>query len=158
MGQYLEKGYFPFTTEPDFLIKLNTALNNVIEIDLAKIENLSQNKIHEIKQVLGVIAKSVPFKPNISKLSQKLNISRDIILSIIYLLEKAKTINLLQVDNKGISKLQKPDKIYLENTNFMYALKDQPDIGNIRETFFYNQLKNAEHTILYSKSRGFNGT
>lgn len=154
-NQYLEEGYFPFTTEPDFLIKLNTALNNVIEIDLAKIENLSQNKVHQIKQVLGVIAESVPFKPNISKLSQKLNISRDIILSIIYLLEKAKIINLLQVDNKGISKLQKPDKIFLENTNLMYALKDQPDIGNIRETFFYNQLKNAGHTVLYSKATDF---
>ncbi|MEH0152680.1 AAA family ATPase [Limibacter armeniacum] len=153
--EYLQSGYYPFTIEPDFLTKLHNALMNVIELDLSQVENLTQNKVVQVKKVLGVIAESAPFKPNISQLAQKLQISRDIILSIIHLLEKAKILNLLQAPNKGVSLLQKPDKIYLENTNLMYALKDLPDIGNIRETFFMNQLQNAGHSVRSSESTDF---
>lgn len=140
---YLVDGYFPFGKEPDFLQKLMNVINNVIESDLGKIENLSQNKIEQVKRVLAVIAESAPFKPNISSLSNKLKINRDIILTILFQLERGRVLNLLRAPNSGISVLQKPDKIYLENTNLMFALKNQPELGNIRETYFYNQLYNA---------------
>jgi len=152
---YLKEGYYPFFNESDYLLKLLSALNNVIGMDLAKIENLSQNKIEQIKKVLGVIAESVPFKPNITSLSQKLNINRDIILSMLYQLQKGRILNLLSAPNKGVSVLQKPEKIYLENTNLMYALKIQPEMGTIRETFFLNQLTNSGSEINYSKQTDF---
>jgi uncharacterized protein len=152
---YLTDGYFPFGKEPDFLQKFMNAINNVIESDLGKIENLSQNKIEQVKRVLGVIAESAPFKPNISLLSNKLQINRDIILTILFQLERGRILNLLRASNSGVSFLQKPDKIYLENTNLMYALKSQPDLGNIRETFFYNQLFNAGFTVNTNRRADF---
>ncbi|MEQ9290159.1 MAG: AAA family ATPase [Cyclobacteriaceae bacterium] len=152
---YLKDGYFPFGKEPDFLQKLMNAINNVIESDLGKIENLSQNKIEQVKRVLGVIAESAPFKPNISSLSNKLQINRDIILTILFQLERGRILNLLRPSNSGVSILQKPDKIYLENTNLMHALKIRPDLGNIRETFFYNQMLNAGFTVNTNKQADF---
>lgn len=152
---YLKEGYFPFGKEPDFLQKLMNALNNVIESDLAKIENLSQNKIEQVKRVLGVIAESAPFKPNISSLSNKLQINRDIILTILFQLERGRVLNLLRPSNSGVSILQKPDKIYLENSNLMHALKIRPDLGNIRETFFYNQMLNAGFAVNTNKQADF---
>lgn len=152
---YLKDGYFPFGKEPDFLQKLMNAINNVIESDLGKIENLSQNKIEQVKRVLGVIAESAPFKPNISSLSNKLQINRDIILTILFQLERGRILNLLRPSNSGVSILQKPDKIYLENTNLMHALKIRPDLGNIRETFFYNQMLNAGFAVNTNKQADF---
>ncbi|MFV0553411.1 MAG: ATP-binding protein, partial [Mangrovibacterium sp.] len=86
---------------------------------------------------------SVPFKPNIAALSRKLDLSRDSVYQYIYQLKDARLLNALSPDGKGVSILQKPDKIYLENTNLAFALKEKPDIGNLRETFVLNQLLNA---------------
>ncbi|MFW6224850.1 MAG: ATP-binding protein [Bacteroidota bacterium] len=152
---YLINGYYPFTLEPEFLSKLQNAINTVIEVDLNKAEGLSHNKIEQIKKIMGVIAESAPFKPNISAISQKTGISRDIIHGAIYQLKRAKLLNLLHAKNKGISSLQKPNKLYLENSNLMYALKDNPDIGNIRETFLLNQLANNNHAVHASKEADF---
>lgn len=152
---YLIDGYFPFGKEPDFLQKLMNSINNVIESDLGKVENLSQNKIEQVKRVLAVIAESVPFKPNISSLSNKLKINRDIILTILFQLERGRILNLLRAHNSGISVLQKPDKIYLENTNLMFALKSQPEMGNIRETYFYNQMCNVGFKVNTSEQTDF---
>lgn len=42
----------------------------------------------------------------------------------------------------GIRGLGKVDKIYLDNTNLIYSLaQDASNIGNIRETFFFNQMR-----------------
>ena len=92
---------------------------------------------------MGVIAESVPFKPNIAALARKLDLSRDSVYQYIYQLQDARLLNTLSSEGKGISTLQKPDKIFLENTNLAFALKEKPDIGNIRETFVLNQLLNA---------------
>ncbi len=76
-------------------------------------------------------------------MSRKLDLSRDSVYQYIYQLKDAKLLNTLSLEGKGASTLQKPDKIFLENTNLAFALKEKPDIGNIRETFVLNQLLNA---------------
>ena len=70
-------------------------------------------------------------------------------------LEKAGILNLLNKSSKGLSSFQKPDKIYLENTNLAYALKYHPEIGTLRETFFLNQLKNSGHRIQFPQQGDF---
>lgn len=144
--QYLQSGYFPFVneiSESEFPITLTNMINTVIESDLSYIENYNAGTVHKVKKLLGVIAESAPFKPNISAIARKIDATRDSVYSWIAHLEKAKLINLLLVSNKGTSLLQKPEKIYLENANISYALKNNPDKGAIRETFIYNQLKNS---------------
>ena len=93
---------------------------------------------------MGVIAESVPFKPNnIAALARKLDLSRDSVYQYLYQLREARLLSTLSAGGKGVSRLQKPDKIFLENPHYSFAFKEKPDIGNIRETFVLNQLQNA---------------
>ena len=58
------------------------------------------------------------------------------------------TINLFKAAG-GISKLQKPLKVYLKNSNLIYVLSLRTvNIGNRRETFFANHLKH-KHKMMY---------
>lgn len=156
--QYLKHGYFPFynnETDQTFLMKLDQVINTILEIDLQTVENLSPSNVTKLKKLLGVIAESAPFEPNISNISQKLGIGRDTVKVYLTFLEKARILNLLNRESKGMVSLQKPDKIYLENTNFSYVLKDRPDMGNLRETYFINQIRNAGHSIKLAKHGDF---
>jgi len=143
--KYLEIGYLPFFIEGEdtYLLKLNQIINTVIDSDLSYIAAYNSGTANKVKRLLGVIAESVPFKPNITALARKLDLSRDSVYQYIYQLKDARLLNTLSSDGKGVSTLQKPDKIFLENTNLAQALREKPDIGNIRETFVFNQLLNA---------------
>jgi uncharacterized protein len=156
--QYLRTGYFPFSTmdtEGEFLIKLNQIINTTLETDLATVEEYSPTHIIKVKKLLGVLSESVPFTPNISSLATKMKMGRDTINNFLLHLERGGLLNLLHQETKGVAALQKPDKIYLENTNLSFALKSQPDIGSLRETFFFNQLKNANYTVGLPKAGDF---
>lgn len=144
--QYLRNGYYPFgirETEDDYFKKMNQVINAVIESDLAGIEGFQSGSVIKIKKLLGVVAESVPFQPNIASISRKLDISRDYVYAFLNQLQRARMLNFISAEGKGMSALQKPDKIFLENTNLSFALQLNPDLGNIRETFFMNQLLNA---------------
>ena len=104
---------------------------------------------------MAVVAESVPFKPNIAALARKLDLSRDSVYQYIYQLKDASLLNTLSSEGKGISTLQKPEKIFLENTNLAYALMNQPDIGNVRETFMFNQLLNSGLEVHAPKAGDF---
>src|SRR5690554_4007214 len=143
---YLKTGYFPFSInekEESTFKKTNQVINTIIETDLAIMEGFDVKTAFKIKKLLGVIAESFPFKPNVSALSRKLDVSRDTVYHWLVLLEKAKLVNLLIAKGKGVSTLQKPDKLFLENPNWNYSLRNEANIGNIRETFLLSQLLNA---------------
>lgn len=143
---YLRSGYFPFALQEEegvFLQKLYQTINTVLEVDLASVEGYTLGNIIKLKKLLGIVAESVPFTPNISALAEKMKMSRDVVTAFIHHLERARMLNLLHRPTRGVAALQKPDKIYLENTNVMHAVKSQPDVGTVRETFFVNQLRNA---------------
>jgi predicted AAA+ superfamily ATPase len=143
--KYLELGYLPIIVEGEdtYLMKLNKVINTIVDTDLAYIASYNSGTAIKVKKLLGVIAESVPFKPNIAALARKLDLSRDSVYQYIYQLEDARLLNTISSEGKVVSTLQKPDKIFLENTNLAFALKEKPDIGNIRETFVLNQLISA---------------
>ncbi len=156
--KYLISGYFPFSkedTQAEFSVKLNQVINTVLESDLAAIEKYTAGNVVSIKKLLGILSESVPFTPNISALASKMKLGRDTINNFLQQLERARLLNLLHQHSKGVAALQKPDKIYLENTNLSYALKNEPDVGSLRETFFLNQLKNTGHKVALPKSGDF---
>jgi predicted AAA+ superfamily ATPase len=151
--KYLKTGYLPFSSNLDEEIyhqNLLQALAATLEVDLMSIEPTTTSGIIKMKQLLGIISESVPFKPNISKIAEQIGTSRDTVYAYLQNLERAQVINQLHSSTKGIAALQKPEKIYLENTNLCYALRSKPDRGNIRETFAINQLKNAGYHPLSS--------
>lgn len=149
---YLKTGYYPFYKEdPDwYFISLHEIINLMLEIELPQLRGVDLAYIHKIKQLLLIISESVPFVPNVSKLSEKIGINRTTLLLYLHYLEEiGLTLNLFKASG-GLSKLQKPDKIFLENTNLMMALSPKfANVGNMRETFFANQLSN-KHKISYA--------
>jgi len=154
---YLKQGYYPFYKEqPDlYQMRLGEVINMILEIELPSLRGVELAYINKVKQLLVVVAESVPFVPNVSKLSEKININRATLLSYLhYLSEIGLTRNLFKEAN-GVSRLQKPSKIYLENTNLIYTLaKENANIGNVRETFFANQLS-YNHQINYTSQTDF---
>ncbi len=155
---YLQYGYLPIGVNENiqtYGVKLNQIINTVLDTDLAYTDNYTPATSYKLKKLLGLLAESVPYQPNISDLSRKLEISREYIYTFIKLLNKSVLINLLFADGKGGYILQKPEKIFLENTNLAYALQEFPNKGAVRETFMLNQLLNKGHKIFYPKKGDF---
>ncbi len=155
--EYLKTGYYPFFNEGNdqYYERLEQAVNEVIETDLSALEPIDFSAVYNIKRLLMVIAELVPFKPNVSKLSVQIGINRDTLLKYLYWLQRADLLLLLTSDTYGISKMNKPEKVYLNNSNLIYALSgDSANIGTVRETFFINQL-NVKHKITYSSKADF---
>ena len=156
-GEYLQTGYYPFFIEseriyPDRLINI---LNLILENDLPTIFNIDYYSVLKIKKMLSVLSRIVPYKPNIEKLARQAGTTRDTLLKYLYYLEKAEVVRWLSKDTFGINYLNKPDKIYLNNTNLMFALNsEKPDKGTLRETFLLNQLY-VKHKITYRETGDF---
>ena len=155
--QYLNSGYFPFFKEVPELYhqRLEEVVNMTLEIELPLLRKVDVSYIPKIKQLLQIISESVPFIPNVSKLSERIGINRNTFIAYLFFLQEAHITKNLYKDIKGITQLQKPDKVYLENTNFQFAFSPKnADLGNLRETFFVNQLGH-EHTVEYIERGDF---
>lgn len=142
----MKTGYYPFFTEglPTYFLRLREMIRTVIESDLHVVADHTITDYNNLSRLLYVMAGSVPFRPNISKLSERIGLDRNRLVQYIYLLERARMLNLLHSSRKGITALQKPDKIYLENTNLMHALAaNSTEIGSERETFVLSHLRSS---------------
>jgi hypothetical protein len=156
-GEYLQYGYYPFFKEgePEFQIRLKQTVNHLLDSDLPSVEKIDFNAVHYLRKLISILAEIVPYKPNIVKLSQQVGVSRETLVRYLYLLERADLLMLLQSDKSGISKMNKPEKIYLNNANLIHALADtQSNQGALRETFFMNQLQ-VHHSITSSGKGDF---
>jgi len=152
---YLKQGYYPYYKESKkyYWSKLAHTANLILETDLPAVEQIEMHSIRKIKKLLWIISQSVPFTPNTTQLAKNLGISRNSLLNFLTILERSGLVNLLQNNSKSINSLAKPEKIYLNNTNQIYAFEmNKPDIGNLRETFFYNQLSAVREIKSYKKA------
>lgn len=142
-NEFLETGYYPFMMEDKETVhqKINQLIRTIVESDMAELADFDIRNAKKILQLMYVIAQQVPFKPNLVALAEKTNIHRNSLNNYLHYLEQAKLISLLQPAGKSTATLQKPEKIYLNNTNLLFALAEkQVETGNLRETFFLSQL------------------
>ena len=147
-ADYLKEGYYPFALEDDFQIRLSQIINQTLESDIPTYADMNVATGRKLKQLLSIISKSVPFKPNMSKIAEMLSASRNNIADYCLYIEEAGMIAQLRDGPGGIRGLGKVDKIYLDNTNLIYNLTpDTADVGNVRETFFLNQLRVTHHVV-----------
>lgn len=156
-GTYLKSGYYPFFREvPEvYFQRLEEVVNLILEVELPLLRKVDISYVSKLKQLLQIIAQSVPFIPNVSKLSERIGINRNTLVGYLFFLQEAHVIKNLYRDAKGITQLQKPDKIYLENTNLQYAFSPgNTDVGTLRETFFANQL-GYKHLLEYTREGDF---
>jgi predicted AAA+ superfamily ATPase len=152
---YLKQGYYPFFNEPDYTQKLNNILNMTIETDIPIYAKMNVSTAYKLKLLLSIIAKSVPFKPNFTKIAELVDVHRNQIVDFLYYFEKAGISMQLRDKSEGLRMLGKTDKIYLDNPNLMYAIgSTATDLGNVRETFFLNQMS-LEHKVTSHISADF---
>lgn len=143
--EYMKEGFYPFFTSEGYYMRLRSVLNQTLENDIPEFATMNISSSQKLKKLLYIIAQSVPFKPNFSKLSRDLDMSRNSVPDLMLYLEKAGVINQLRDDTKGIRLLGKVDKVYLSNTNLVYVLSDSlPDVGNLRETVFYAMMRTTQ--------------
>ena len=139
--QYLEAGYYPFFKEEAYSERLRNVINITLEVDIPVYAKINIATSKKIKQLLYVISQSVPFKPNFSKIAEIVGVHRNQVVDFLFYLEKAGIVTQLRTETKGIRMLGKVEKVYLNNPNLIYAIAEgSPEIGNMRETFFLNQL------------------
>ncbi|HZK08070.1 MAG TPA: AAA family ATPase [Bacteroidales bacterium] len=150
-GDYLKFGYYPFYTEDQegYLQRLRQLTRFIVEYDMADQQGFDIRNGKKILQLLIIIAQQVPFKPNLVKLAEKTNIHRNSLANYLYFLDEARLLKLLYPAGKSIAALQKPEKIFLNNCNLLYALSSQePSMGTLRETFALSHLSMAHHVTL----------
>ena len=151
--EYLENGYYPFFNDPGYDQRLRNVVNLTIENDIPVYANMNIATTNKIRQLLYVVSQSVPFKPNFTKIGQTIDVHRNLVTDFLYYLERAGIIAQLRNNTGGIRLLGKIEKIYLDNTNLIYALaENRPDIGNMRETFFLSQMKIRNKIVASEKS------
>lgn len=143
-NEYIKLGYYPFFLENEqtYSLKLSEIINQVIESDLPVVAKINYSSVNKIKQLLQLISESVPFKPNLEKISGQIEISKNTLKDYLYYLHEAMLIFMLKSGKKLNSNLSKPDKIYMNHPNLMYCLANEnTNKGNIRESFFINQVQ-----------------
>lgn len=162
-GKYLRHGYYPFykesisnrLQESGYYAKLRQVVGQVLEVDYPKIEEVTVGTIRKARKMLMVLAESVPQTPKMSKLYRELETDRIQGLKILQALERAGLMGLVSDESATLKNLSRPDKIYLNNTNLMFALSRDVEIGCVRETFFLNQLRAARYDVTYPKTGDF---
>src|ERR1035437_10334559 len=156
-NEYIRYGYFPYYKEDKemYPIRLLGTLNTIIETDLPAVEHIDYYSVVKLKKLFAVLSLLVPFTPNISQLSNDIETTRVSLLNYLYYLEKAQAIMFLCKESSGMKQMAKPDKVYLGNTNYAYALGgDQTNIGSVRESFFMNQVR-VKNKVAFSSRVDF---
>lgn len=143
-NQYLREGYYPFSKEGFFQQRLQQVIRLTMEVDIPQYANMSPATGKKLRRMLSIIASNVPYKPEATGLANEIKVSRNDIPTYLLYMEKAGMIGQLRDETGGMRGLGKTEKVYLDNTNIIYALSgENVNIGNVRETFFYNQTRLA---------------
>ena len=154
---YLRRGYYPFgINDTMFTHRLKQVIIQTLETDIPIYAKMNVATGKKLGKLLKIISQSVPFKPNFTKIAGMLEASRNNIDDYCYYMELAGLIMQLRDMGEGIGQLGKVDKVYLDNTNLIFALAEQqPEIGNIRETVFFNQMR-VKNEVFRSEKADFN--
>ena len=140
--EYLRSGYYPFAQENGFAIRMEQVVSQTIESDIPQFADMRASTAQKLKQMLAVIAELAPYKPNADSLASELHVSKNNVPDYLTYLEKAGMIGQLRDDTGGMRGLGKVEKVYVDNPSLMTVLATgRPEIGNLRETFFYNQMR-----------------
>ena len=153
--EYLRRGYYPFGADPSFDIELSQVITRTLEVDIPQFANMSTATGRKLLKLMTLVGSLAPFTPNMSSIASKIQVSRNNVEEYLGYLEKAGMIAQLRSGAGGLGALGKVQKVYLDNTNILYNLAGATaDIGSVRETFFYNQMR-VRHDVRSSKTSDF---
>ncbi|MBD5190513.1 MAG: ATP-binding protein [Bacteroidales bacterium] len=153
--EYLARGYYPFSSQPGYELRLQQVMNQTLEVDIPQYAGMNISTSRKLARLLALLSESVPYKPNMGNLTVELKVSKNDLPDYLVYLEKAGMIAQLRDETGGFRGLGKLEKIFLDNPNLMYALRgDGVNIGSVRETFFYNQMR-VNHEVVAAKTTDF---
>ena len=153
---YLRYGYYPFyrETRHSYAKAIQQVVSNIIETDLPAMEKMEYITTAKLKRLFVIISQLVPFTLNLTDLGRQIEASRQAVLRMCHLLQQSGLTIMLYSNKKGLNQLGKPEKLYMENPNLLYAMSANAEIGTIRETFFVNQLM-TNHDLFFSGTGDF---
>lgn len=153
--EYLRVGYYPFFDgdEQEYYSRIENVVSFIIDQEMTQFCGVEASYTRKLKAMMLFLANNLPYDVNIAKLSSYLELNKSTVLSYLSSMKKAELLHLLYADNKSVTKMQKPDKIYVQNPNMLYALSTEHNVGTLRECFVVNQLA-VGHTIEYGKAQG----
>ena len=141
---YLARGYYPFALQGDFAQRMAQVIDQTVEVDIPQYADMRASTARKLKRMLSVLASLAPYKPSMESLAAEIGVSKNNVPDYLVYLERAGMIGLLKDDTAGMRGLGKVEKVYLDNPNLMYTLTPAPNIGSVRETFFYNQMRERQ--------------
>ena len=144
---YLDHGYYPFAIEGDFTQRMLQVIDQTVEVDIPQYADMKASTARKLKRMLVILSGLAPYKPSVENLATEIGVSKNNVPDYLVYLERAGMIGLLRDDTSGMRNLGKVEKVYVDNPSLMSVLTPNPNIGNIRETFFYNQMREKQDVI-----------
>ena len=153
--EYMRAGYYPFYDgdEQEYYSRIENVVSFIIDQEMTQLCGVDPAYTRKLKAMMLFLANNVPYDVNIAKLASYLELNKNTVLSYLSSMQKAELLHLLYADNKSVTKMQKPDKIYVHNPNMLCALSSNLNVGTQRECFVVNQLS-VGHTVEYGKTQG----
>lgn len=155
--RYMSKGYYPFyrtMTLSDYYSRLERTVSTVIDSDIPAVEKkIDYETLIKAKRLIGIIAGSQPYLPNMSTLAGLMGTNRNQLLKLFDLLDRAGIIRQIFTSTNSPRGLAKPQKVLLDNSTLMCAL-DSPKIGAERECTFASFLS-VGHRVGFAKQGDF---
>jgi len=150
--EYLRQGYYPFILEgkDEYPLRVENVVQFILNVELPQLCNVDVSSVRKLHSLLVILSDNVPMQVDISKLSALIGVSRQTLIGYLQFLHRARLLNLIYSDEGSVKRLQKPDKIYLENPNLMEVLSlSSVNRGTLCETFLVSQLLHA-HRVEYA--------
>lgn len=151
---YLSRGYYPFAVQGDFAQRLLQVVDQTVDVDIPQYADMKASTARKLKRMLVIISELAPYKPSMENLATEIGVSKNNVPDYLVFLERAGMLGLLRDNTVGLRNLGKVEKVYVDNPNLMSVLTSSPNIGNVRETFFYNQMR-VKQNITSSKVSDF---
>ena len=153
--EYVEVGYYPFYDgcKEEYYSRLENVVQFIIDQEMTLLCGVEPAYTRRLKAMLLFLANNNPYEVNINKLATYLGLNRVTVLNYLASMKRAELLHLIYSDNKSVTKMQKPDKIYVHNPNILCALANEKNTGTLRETFFVNQMS-VKHSVEYGKQQG----
>lgn len=150
--EYLQHGYYPFAIEGDFSQRMLQVVDQTIEVDIPQYADMKASTTRKLKRMLSILSSLAPYKPSVENLATEIGVSKNNVPDYLVYLERAGMIGLLRDNTSGMRGLGKVEKVYIDNPSLMSVLSEVPNIGNVRETFFYNQMRERQNVTASRES------
>lgn len=142
---YLQAGCYPYFFESkdieNYQSKLFNSIEKIIYEDIPSTNKIKFENLSVFKQLMyKVIEAKLPYQVKIDSLARELKISEPTLYTYLEILDKTGIFK--PIHKFSAKQTKKPAKLFLKNTNILYALSSDlhipAEIGTVRETYFVN--------------------